>query len=280
MICKKCGTENKDGMKYCKYCGNDLLNQEENYASNNEVKKSSKLNKILITLIVITVIFIAVVVVLFFISTNNISETEDVSSSQNTTYGTVSMEAESITDSTAQETTESVINVPDVIGMTISDACQKLNDERINYSISYSNSDTVEKDFVISQSPYANSKISSDEKVILYVSKGGNSNFSSPSSYVGDSNTSEYILNGSDSRYIGKSEISNMDKKTMELALNEIYARHGRKFSTKEISDYFNSKSWYHGTIEPNDFSESVINKYERANIDLIVEVMEGKGYR
>lgn len=280
MICKKCGTENKDGMKYCKYCGNDLLNQEENYASNNEVKKSSKLNKILITLIVITVIFIAVVVVLFFISTNNISETEDVSSSQNTTYGTVSTETESITDSTAQETTESVINVPDVIGMTISDACQKLNDERINYSISYSNSDTVEKDFVISQSPYANSKISSDEKVILYVSKGGNSNFSSPSSYVGDSNTSEYILNGSDSRYIGKSEISNMDKKTMELALNEIYARHGRKFSTKEISDYFNSKSWYHGTIEPNDFSESVINKYERANIDLIVEVMEGKGYR
>lgn len=244
MICKKCGTENKDGMKYCKYCGNDLLNQEENYASNNEVKKSSKLNKILITLIVITVIFIAVVVVLFFISTNNISETEDVSSSQNTTYGTVSTETESITDSTAQETTESVINVPDVIGMTISDACQKLNDERINYSISYSNSDTVEKDFVISQSPYANSKISSDEKVILYVSKGGNSNFSSPSSYVGDSNTSEYILNGSDSRYIGKSEISNMDKKTMELALNEIYARHGRKFSTKEISDYFNSKSW------------------------------------
>lgn len=280
MICKKCGAENKDGMKYCKYCGNDLLNQEENYASNNEVKKSSKLNKILITLIVITVIFIAVVVVLFFISTNNISETEDVSSSQNTTYGTVSTETESITDSTAQETTESVINVPDVIGMTISDACQKLNDERINYSISYSNSDTVEKDFVISQSPYANSKISSDEKVILYVSKGGNSNFSSPSSYVGDSNTSEYILNGSDSRYIGKSEISNMDKKTMELALNEIYARHGRKFSTKEISDYFNSKSWYHGTIEPNDFSESVINKYERANIDLIVEVMEGKGYR
>lgn len=280
MICKKCGTENKDGMKYCKYCGNDLLNQEANYDSNNEVKKSSKLNSILITLIVITVTFIAVVVVLFFISTNNSSETEDVSLSQNTTHVTVSTETESITDSTAQETTESVINVPNVIGMKISDACQKLNDKGINYSISYSNSDTVEKDFVISQSPYTNSKISSDEKIILYVSKGGDGNYSSASSYVGNSNTSEYILNGSDSRYIGKSEISNMDNKTMELALNEIYARHGRKFNTKEISDYFNSKSWYHGTIEPNDFSESVINKYERANIDLIVEVMEEKGYR
>lgn len=280
MICKKCGTDNKDGMKYCKYCGNDLFNQETNYAKNNKVKKSSKLNKILITLIVITVAIIAMVVVLFFISANNSFETKDVLSSQNTTYSSDITEAESITASTAQETTEPVINVPNVIGMTISDACQELNDKGINYSITYSNSDTVEKDFIISQSPYSDSKISSDEKVVLYVSKGGNSNFLNSSSYVSDLNASEYILNDSDSRYIGKSEISNMDRKTMELALNEIYARHGRKFSTKEISSYFNSKSWYRGTIEPNDFSESVINKYERANIDLIVKVMEEKGYR
>lgn len=280
MICNKCGTENKEEMKYCKYCGNQLLNQETNHDSNNKVKKSSKLNKILITLIVVTVIVIATVAVIFFVSSNNKTEVKTVSSLQNTTYDTASSETDFLAESTVQKTTESVINVPNVIGMKISDACQKISDEGIDYSISYSYSDTVEKDFVISQSPYADSKINSNEKVILYVSKGTDMNFSTSSNAVSNSNTSEYILINSDSRYIGKSEISNMDRKTIELALNEIYARHGRKFSTKEISDYFNSKSWYCGTIEPNDFSQSVINKYERANIDLIVEVMKEKGYR
>lgn len=280
MICNKCGTENKEEMKYCKYCGNQLLNQETNHDSNNKVKKSSKLNKILITLIVVTVFVIATVAVIFFVSSNNKTEVKTVSSLQNTTYDAASSETDFLAESTIQKTTESIINVPNVIGMKISDACQKVNDKGIDYSISYSYSDTVEKDFVISQSPYADSKINSNEKVILYVSKGTDINFSTSSNAVSNSNTSEYILINSDSRYIGKSEISNMDRKTIELALNEIYARHGRKFSTKEISDYFNSKSWYCGTIEPNDFSQSVINKYERANIDLIVEVMKEKGYR
>lgn len=280
MICNKCGTENKEEMKYCKYCGNQLLNQETYHDSNNKVKKSSKLNKILITLIAVTVIVIATVAVILFVSSNNKTEVKTVSSLQNTTYDTASSETDFLAESTIQKTTESIINVPNVIGMKISDACQKVNDKGIDYSISYSYSDTVEKDFVISQSPYADSKINSNEKVILYVSKGTDINFSTSSNAVSNSNTSEYILINSDSRYIGKSEISNMDRKTIELALNEIYARHGRKFSTKEISDYFNSKSWYCGTIEPNDFSQSVINKYERANIDLIVEVMKEKGYR
>ena len=34
--------------------------------------------------------------------------------------------------------------------------------------------------------------------------------------------------------------------------------------------DYFESKSWYKGTVKPSDFDESVLNKYEKANIDLI----------
>ena len=45
------------------------------------------------------------------------------------------------------------------------------------------------------------------------------------------------------------------------IARNEIYARHGRKFNDSELQAYFNSKSWYKGTVNPEDFSTSVFFK-------------------
>ena len=41
-------------------------------------------------------------------------------------------------------------------------------------------------------------------------------------------------------------------------------------FDSADLQDYFKSKSWYKGTVKPSDFDESVLNKYEKANIDLI----------
>lgn len=49
------------------------------------------------------------------------------------------------------------------------------------------------------------------------------------------------------------------------------------KFAMKEVQDYFNSKSWYNGYIEPNDFDVSVMNSYESQNIGLLVKWMEAK---
>lgn len=80
----------------------------------------------------------------------------------------------------------------------------------------------------------------------------------------------DYILEGSDSRYITEKEVENLSDADRRLAKNEIYARHGRIFDSADLKDYFESKSWYKGTVKPNDFDESVLNKYEKANIDLI----------
>ena len=68
-------------------------------------------------------------------------------------------------------------------------------------------------------------------------------------------------------------EISNYTSDQLELAKNEIYARHGRQFVTDYIADYFNSKSWYQGTIDPETFDAeqgSIFNEYEIANINKI----------
>ncbi len=82
----------------------------------------------------------------------------------------------------------------------------------------------------------------------------------------------DYICPDSDTRYLTEADVSGLSDWELLLARNEIYARHGRKFNTPEIQAYFDSKSWYNGTVDPDDFDDSVFNAYERANIEFIQE--------
>ncbi len=81
---------------------------------------------------------------------------------------------------------------------------------------------------------------------------------------------SEYVLPGSDQRNLTAEEISGLSADQLRLAINEIYARHGRKFTSEDLQQYFNSKSWYSGTVEPDQFSESVLNQFEKDNLALL----------
>lgn len=71
-----------------------------------------------------------------------------------------------------------------------------------------------------------------------------------------------------------------MSAEECKLARNEIYARHGRKFNDEELQAYFDACDWYEGTIEPDDFQESILSETEIANKDVIVEYEKEKGYR
>ena len=90
----------------------------------------------------------------------------------------------------------------------------------------------------------------------------------------------EYILPNSDSSYISYSDLYNLSQTEVSLARNEIYARHGRKFNTDSIREYFESKTWYEPYIDPDDFSESVFNEYEKENIKTIVNYEKDKGWK
>ncbi len=82
----------------------------------------------------------------------------------------------------------------------------------------------------------------------------------------------DYIIPYGDSGYINAADVDYMSDDMLRLAINEFYARHGRTFRDRTLQDYFNSKSWYRGTVAPDSFRENVFNQYERANIDLIVK--------
>lgn len=87
--------------------------------------------------------------------------------------------------------------------------------------------------------------------------------------------TAEYIFPTSNSEYLTEADLIGMTKSELQMAINEIYARHHRKFVLKEVQDHFNSKSWYTGTVEAADFNVNVMNQYEGANINLMVECMK-----
>ena len=81
---------------------------------------------------------------------------------------------------------------------------------------------------------------------------------------------SSYVLPDSSSRYLSESEVSGLSKQQLMYARSEIFARHGYIFQDSGLRSYFESKSWYHGTVSPGDFSSSMLNEIEEANIKLI----------
>ncbi len=96
-----------------------------------------------------------------------------------------------------------------------------------------------------------------------------------PEEIVVEETESEYVLPGSDSTYIDRAVIAALSQEELRLARNEIYARHGRMFDDPELVAYFTSKSWYEPLYDTATFDawgDSILNEYEIANRDLILE--------
>lgn len=86
-------------------------------------------------------------------------------------------------------------------------------------------------------------------------------------------NTEDYIFPNSSSVLLTDAEVSGISKDQLRIGRNEILARHGRRFNDQALQQYFDSKSWYNGTISPDEFDvnlDSRLNDVERANIEII----------
>jgi hypothetical protein len=87
---------------------------------------------------------------------------------------------------------------------------------------------------------------------------------------VASQNISEYILPDSATKYYEMDDVNWLRTDEVRLAINEIYARHGRMFKSEDLQNYFNSKSWYHPTIPADQFDDSILNDCERHNIEVL----------
>jgi len=81
----------------------------------------------------------------------------------------------------------------------------------------------------------------------------------------------DYVLPDSSTRLITAAELDSLSAYQLWIARNEIYARHGRKFTNTDLANYFAGKSWYKGTIAAASFDESLLSSIERQNVDAIL---------
>jgi uncharacterized membrane protein YvbJ len=79
--------------------------------------------------------------------------------------------------------------------------------------------------------------------------------------------SSSYILPYSDSYKLSYSDISGLSSSELRMARNEIYARHGYIFKSKDLQAYFDGKSWY---MPDSSFRDSYLSSVEKYNVDFI----------
>lgn len=90
-----------------------------------------------------------------------------------------------------------------------------------------------------------------------------------------------YVLPDSDTEVLDKSSLKKLSDEDLRLAINEIYARHGRKFKAAELQDYFDDKDWYTPKYEPDEFDKkqnSILNDVEKKNLKTLTEIRSERG--
>ena len=87
----------------------------------------------------------------------------------------------------------------------------------------------------------------------------------------------DYILPDSGEHVYTRNELSGLGEAELRLARNEIYAVHGRKFTSPDLQKHFESKDWYQGEVAAEDFDSGVLNETELANLKLLLELEKEK---
>lgn len=93
-----------------------------------------------------------------------------------------------------------------------------------------------------------------------------------------DAAGSGYLLPDSSYAYITADEVAGWPSQALCYARNEIYARNGKTFQSQELQQYFDSCYWYHGIYAPGQFTDSMLNVYETANIETLLSIEKGQG--
>lgn len=88
-----------------------------------------------------------------------------------------------------------------------------------------------------------------------------------------DTGRDGYVLPYSSTYRYTRSDLSKLSVWGLYIARNEIPARHGYIFGRSDLKSYFGGKSWYRGTLTPEQFvsQEGILNSIEEANVNTIL---------
>ena len=113
----------------------------------------------------------------------------------------------------------------------------------------------------------------------LYAASGGSAYQNIVNDYmentleITDVSGSMVYLLDTHTRFYTEKELAGFSKDLIRLFKNEIYARHGYRFETKDIYNIFLHFTWYYPDFSADNFKESVFNQYEKENLKLLVKL-------
>ena len=86
----------------------------------------------------------------------------------------------------------------------------------------------------------------------------------------------EFIIPDSSVKNLTNKDIALLDDRELNYAKNEIYARHGRTFESKELQDFFESKDWYKSVYNEVLFDNvkcaELLSDVEKYNVEFLHE--------
>jgi serine/threonine protein kinase, bacterial len=71
-------------------------------------------------------------------------------------------------------------------------------------------------------------------------------------------------------RLVTNADLDNKDGVELDIMRNSIFARHGRRFDTPGLQEYFDRQPWYRPIYLPKNFPTNLLSKIERQNVDYI----------
>lgn len=139
----------------------------------------------------------------------------------------------------------------------------ELNDEVVTYNLD--NYDCVEKNFSGS-SDSAGSESSEAASEESGDTAGTEAAEVETSAATGGEDGQ--IFPDSSSQVIDAARIKALSDADLKYAINEVYARHGYIFKSEDLKNYYKQFSWYHESVPASQFTTSMFNSTERANVD------------
>lgn len=281
MFCPKCGSENKDGCKFCRKCGQSFSVSQNKQSKNNKggfIEESGDVTQVNMSPVNIA-----------SGERNDYKEQTKVVSPQKND----DLEEENIRSSRRKN------NIFIIIGTILAAIAvfagsyiyfskpNKPNDSKPTESITQhedktsnkvesKNDDSAKSDkskddkTMKSKDSKAAKEEKNEESVLTEESSNASSNL-----YNFKCRDNEYICSALSETYLAEGDFSKLNKHQIQLLINEIYAKHGYKFSDEEWVNYFSNKTWYVGV--KSDVKESDFNDFEKSNIEILKNIRSAK---
>lgn len=291
MICPNCHSNLPDGSRFCPHCGAMLqpmgqpqqpMGQPGMYQQPMmpQPQPRPKNNTLLIIVIAAASVIICGLLLFVFLGKSDDKKTSDSTAvtSETPVSDYSSTTASGLDENQYNWLSEREVTAADLSGKSAGDLRLMRNAIFARHGYKFKSADLQEyfANFSWYSPKYAD--VSSmltpvEKKNVEFIQKfeGGGSGGGSKSQSKGSLRNVGFTSDYSDwvcYTWLNDSDISHLSSSELRILRNTIYARHGRKFKSADLRNYFSGFSWY--TPRYDEISESSLSETERHNIMLI----------